>query len=100
MFCRPQSLFFALLLLVGFGGAARAQEVLDGVAAVVGNEVITFSQVRDLVGPKEKQARDTLKGEALMEKIKEIRLAAVNELINRQLILQEFAEMKKKSGAN
>lgn len=72
----------------------RAQEVLDGIAAEVNKDVITFSQVRDLVGPKEKQARETLKGEALMAKVKEIRLAAVNELINRQLILQEFAKMK------
>jgi parvulin-like peptidyl-prolyl isomerase len=100
MFRRLRLPTIALLLLVGWGASpVRAQEVLDGVAAVVNNEVITFSQVRDLVGPKEKQIRESLKGEALMEKIKEIRLAAVNELINRQLILQEFAEMKKK-GAN
>ena len=68
----------------------RAQEVLDGIAAVVNSDVVTFSQVRELVGPKEKQARETLKGEALVEKIKEIRLAAINDLIDRALILQEF----------
>ncbi len=89
-------LAIALLLSAGKSGA---QEVLDGIAAVVNNEVITFSQVRDLVGPKEKVARESLKGEALVEKIKEIRLAALNDLINRQLILQEFAKMKEK-GAN
>ncbi len=70
--------------------AAHAQEVLDGIAAVVNNEVITFSQVRMLVGPKEKSARETLKGQELVEKVKEIRLQAVNDLIDRQLILQEF----------
>jgi parvulin-like peptidyl-prolyl isomerase len=83
------------LLLTAVSGAlffttARAQEVLDGIAAVVNSDVITFSQVRELVGPKEKQARETLKGEALVEKIKEIRLAAINDLIDRALILQEF----------
>ncbi len=68
----------------------RAQEVLDGIAAVVNKDVVTFSQVRELVGPKEKQARETLKGEQLVEKIKEIRLAAINDLIDRALIIQEF----------
>lgn len=69
---------------------AQAQDVLDGIAAVVNTEIVTFSQVRELVGPKEKQARETLKGEVLVEKIKEIRLAAINDLIDRSLIIQEF----------
>ncbi len=71
-------------------GPAGAQEVLNGIAAVVNSEVITFGEVRELVAPKEKQARDTLKGEALVEKVKEIRLAAINDLIDRSLIIQEF----------
>jgi len=78
------SLFFSLV------GGARGQEVLDGIAAVVNNEVVTFSQVRELVSSKEKSAKDTYKGEELVAKIKEIRLAAINDLIDRQLILQEF----------
>jgi peptidyl-prolyl cis-trans isomerase SurA len=69
---------------------ARAQEVLDGIAAVVNSDVITYSQMRDLVGEKEKVVRNQLKGEELVNKIKEIRLAAINDLIDRQLILQEF----------
>jgi peptidyl-prolyl cis-trans isomerase SurA len=68
--------------------------VLDGIAAEVASggqkEVVTFSQVRELVGPKEKQAHDTLKGNDLVEKIKEIRLEAINDLIDRTLILQDF----------
>ncbi len=71
-------------------GAARGQEVLDGIAAVVNNEVITFSQVRELVASKEKSAKDIYRGEELVAKIKEIRLAAINDLIDRQIILQEF----------
>ncbi|EDY20425.1 PpiC-type peptidyl-prolyl cis-trans isomerase [Chthoniobacter flavus Ellin428] len=69
---------------------ARAQEVLDGIAAVVNSDVVTFSQVRELVGPKEKQAHETLKGQELVEKIKEIRTEAINDLIDRALIIQEF----------
>jgi len=64
--------------------------VLDGIAAVVNSEVVTFSQVRELVAPKEKQAHDTLKGTELVEKIKEIRLEAINDLIDRALIIQDF----------
>src|SRR4028119_720407 len=89
-----------LLLSPGAGfREACAQEVLDGIAAVVNDQVITFSQVRDIVGAREATARDTLKGAAQVEKIKEIRLAALNDLIDRQLILQAFKKMKEK-GAN
>lgn len=73
---------------------AHAQEVLDGIAAVVNQEVVTFSQVRELIGQKEKSVRETLRGEELVNKVKEIRLQAVQDLIDRQLILDEF----KKSG--
>ena len=74
--------------------SARAQSVLNGIAAEVamGGEkgVVTFSEVRELVEGKEKQARDSLQGTTLVEKIKEIRLAAINDLIDRTLILQDF----------
>ncbi|MDB6153328.1 MAG: surA [Chthoniobacteraceae bacterium] len=63
-------------------------------AAVVNDEVITFSQVRDLVGPKEKAIRDTARGNELIEKVKAVRLQAINDLIDRQLILQEFKKNK------
>src|SRR4051812_27146095 len=88
-----------LALLVSSSLPAHAQDVLDGIAAVVNDDVVTFSQVRELVGPKEKAARDTLKGNELVEKIKEIRLQAVNDLIDRQLILQEFKGMQKKGAS-
>ena len=84
---------FALIGAALFFSAPQpsgAQEVLNGIAAVVNSEVITFGEVRELVAPKEKQARDTLKGEELVEKVKEIRLAAINDLIDRSLIIQEF----------
>ena len=84
----------ALALLASAPLPLHAQEVLDGIAAVVNDDVITFSQVRELVGPHERQIRETLKGEAMIEKIKETRLQAVNTLIDRQLILQEFKKNK------
>jgi parvulin-like peptidyl-prolyl isomerase len=87
---RLTPLVAVVALSFSLAGCACAQEVLDGIAAVVNNEVVTFSQVRELVASKEKSAKDTYKGEELVAKIKEIRLAAINDLIDRQLILQEF----------
>ena len=73
---------------------AAEPQVLDGVAAVVNGDVITFSQVRELTGPMENAARNNTSGAGLPEKIKEIRLRAVNDLIERQLIVQEFRKLK------
>jgi peptidyl-prolyl cis-trans isomerase SurA len=65
-------------------------EVVDGVAAVVNGDVITYSQVRGLVGPREKLLRAQYNGEELIKKIKETRELALQDLIDRQLILQAF----------
>src|SRR5215210_4016629 len=74
---------------------AADQQVLDGIAAVVNGEVITFSQVRELIGAREQALRTQSKGGTeLVEKVKELRLSAVNDLIDRQLILQEFKKNK------
>jgi peptidyl-prolyl cis-trans isomerase SurA len=70
--------------------AAGDPEVVDGVAAVVNGEVITFSQVRGLVGPREKLLRAQFSGEELIKKVKEARQAALQDLIDRQLIIQAF----------
>jgi peptidyl-prolyl cis-trans isomerase SurA len=74
--------------------ASRAQEVLDGMAAAVNGDVITFSQVRELVGPREKALHDQYQGAELAAKIKELRVKALNDLIDRQLIIQEFNKNK------
>ncbi len=67
-------------------------EVVDGIAAVVNGEVITYSQVRELIGARERALRDSFSGEELSNKLKEMRLAALKDLIDRQLILQEFKD--------
>ncbi|MCX6967934.1 MAG: peptidyl-prolyl cis-trans isomerase [Verrucomicrobia bacterium] len=74
--------------------AIAEEQVLDGIAAVVNGEVITFSQVRELVVSREMALRQSLQGKALEDKIKETRLAAINDLIDRQLVLQEFQKNK------
>ena len=78
----------ALLLVPGlvWGDA----EVIDGIAAVVNGDVITFSQVQEVAAPEEQSLKQQYTGQELIDKIKETRLAVLNDLINRQLILQEF----------
>ncbi len=83
--------FAVLLLLSAFAGRALAEpEVLDGIAALVNKEVITFSQVREMVAPRERALRQAYSGADLESKVKELRQNALQELIDRQLILQDF----------
>ncbi|HYR21940.1 MAG TPA: peptidylprolyl isomerase [Chthoniobacterales bacterium] len=70
--------------------AAGDPEVVDGVAAVVNGDVVTYSQVRALVAPREKLLHAQFRGDELVKKIKEVRQAALQDLIDRQLILQSF----------
>jgi len=65
-------------------------EVIDGIAAVVNGDIITYSQVRSLVAPREKLLYSQYSGEELAKQIKAARQAALNDLIDRQLIIQAF----------
>ena len=62
-FLRPRALngaarlAFAAVTLFALAGILRAAEVLDGVAAVVNGDVITFSQVREVVSARERALR-------------------------------------------
>jgi peptidyl-prolyl cis-trans isomerase SurA len=69
---------------------AENAQVIDGVAAVVNTEIITYSQVRALVQPREKVLHSQYSGEELVKKVKEAREAALKDLIDRQLIIQSF----------
>jgi peptidyl-prolyl cis-trans isomerase SurA len=80
-------------------GQCQQAEVIDGVAAIVNNDVITISQVRELIGARERAMRESYRGPDLADKVKEMRLAALKDLVDRQLILQEFSKMQEK-GAN
>ena len=78
------------------GALAQENEpqVIDGIAAVVNGEIITHSQVRGVVGPRERLLRSQYKGEELQKQLKEVREAALKDLIDRQLIVQAFREEK------
>ncbi len=90
---------FLLIGLVGIllpltplcrGALAAGPEVIDGIAALVNSDVITYSQVRSVSAPKEKLLRSQFRGEELAAKIREARAAALKDLIDRQLIIQAF----------
>jgi peptidyl-prolyl cis-trans isomerase SurA len=68
--------------------------VIDGIAAIVNGEVITYSQVRGLSAPRERLLRTQFKGEELEKQIKTAREAALQDLIDRQLIVQSFQKEK------
>jgi parvulin-like peptidyl-prolyl isomerase len=75
-----------------FARATRGAEpqVIDGIAAVVNGDVITYGQVRSVVAPRERLLRAQFKGEELEKQLKAAREAALKDLIDRQLIIQHF----------
>jgi peptidyl-prolyl cis-trans isomerase SurA len=77
------------------------QIILNAIVAVVNDDVITFSQMRELEGSQEEAITKEFAGQpdVLKDKVVQLREEAVNELIDRQLILQEFKKMEAK-GAN
>jgi peptidyl-prolyl cis-trans isomerase SurA len=86
---------FALLLPPLCHGALAAEsQVIDGIAAIVNGEIITYSQVRGLVGPRERLLQSQFKGEELAKQLKTAREAALKDLIDRELIVQSFKKEK------
>jgi len=83
-------LVYILLGIIILPNLLSAQQVVDGIAAVVNENVITLSQVRKEVDPTERQYRDIYAGVELVEKIKEARLSSLKSLIERELIIQDF----------
>ena len=63
---------------------------VDGIAAIVNDKVITFSEVKKQVEPTERLLRDSYTGQELIDKVKEARLNSLRALVERQLIVQNF----------
>src|SRR4029453_681917 len=63
--------------------AAFAQEAqqVDGIAAIVNGDVITYSQVRQLSAPRERLLRSQFTGQDLDNKLREVRQLALKDLI-------------------
>ena len=93
------AVFLALTFLLAGKAFTQRVEVIDGIAAIVNNDVVTLSQVRDLIGARERSLREIYRGAELENKLKEMRLSAIKDLIDRQLILQEFKKLQEKGAA-
>jgi peptidyl-prolyl cis-trans isomerase SurA len=80
------------LAICAFCCAAFGEEaqVVDGIAAIVNGDVITYSQVRELSAPREKVLRQQFTGKDLESKLNELRGLAVKDLIDRRLVIQAF----------
>ncbi len=85
---------FFCLTVAATASPTHGAEAVNGIAAVVNNDVITYSEVRDLVGPRERLLRSQYSGEELNKKIIELRKSALQDLIDRQLIIQAFQKEK------
>jgi peptidyl-prolyl cis-trans isomerase SurA len=96
---RRAVVFLALMLTLAGKALTQKVEVIDGIAAIVNHDVVTISQVRDLIGARERSLREIYSGAELENKLKEMRLSAIKDLIDRQLILQEFKKMQEKGAA-
>ncbi|HEY4273278.1 MAG TPA: peptidylprolyl isomerase [Candidatus Udaeobacter sp.] len=90
--------FIAVLLTIGalaqvpITNVVFAEEptVVDGIAAIVNGEVITYSQVRGLSAPQERLLRQQYTGQDLEKKLTELRQFALKDLIDRRLVIQAF----------
>jgi peptidyl-prolyl cis-trans isomerase SurA len=78
---RPFALLFSLLFAVGAG----AQELVDGIAAQVGSEIVLISDVYQIAEPTEKRIRGA---GATNEDIAMLRAEVLEQLIERALIQQ------------
>ena len=94
LFIAALAVFALLLSPLCHGSFAAESQVIDGIAAVVNTDIITFSQVRALVGPRERLLQSQFKGEELAKQLKAAREAALKDLIDRQLIVQSFSKEK------
>ena len=79
-----------LLLSASFTAAQSRERLVDGVAAVVNSNAITFSQVREMMMFRQRSLAEVYQGAELEQKMKESQQAALKDLIDRQLIIDHF----------
>src|SRR3954468_11636367 len=79
------------------GALAQAQDearVIDGIAAIVNGDIITYSQVRGLSAPRERLLRSQYHGEELEKQLKAAGEAALKDMIDREVINQPCRKEK------
>lgn len=96
MIFRIRTIFIACALLAAaLPAATHAQpapreRMVDGVAAVVNTNVITYGQIREMLMFRQRALADNMESEEARAKMKESQDAALKDLVDRQLIIDEF----------
>lgn len=78
------------LLLTQPAAAQQRDRMVDGIAAVVNSNVITYGQVRELLMFRERSLAELYQGDELRDKMRESQQASLKDLIDRQLIIDHF----------
>jgi parvulin-like peptidyl-prolyl isomerase len=79
-----------VVAVLALSGTLRAADIIDGVVAIVNSNVITYSQVMELVQPVDRELRRSFSGQELEDQRRKAQEDALNTLIERALIVQEF----------
>lgn len=87
-------LAFSCLTVAATASPTHGAQPSNGIAAIVNNDVITYSQVEELAAPRERLLRSQYSGEELQKKLAELRKNTLQDLIDRQLIIQDFYKEK------
>lgn len=95
---RPRVLLAAAvcvtLLLNALAGWAQELQTLDGIAAVVNDEIITIGEVREAMAFEVAQLAQSYRGEQLREQISEIYKETLNNLLDIQLQLARARQLQ------
>jgi len=87
-FCCSTLLIGCIAALAAFGGTAGA-EVVDKIAIVVNDEIITQGEIDQTLAPVYEQYRAVYYGDELMRKIEEARQKIIAQIIEDRLVLSE-----------
>ena len=90
----PTAAVCLLTLLNGPAGWAQAVRTLDGIAAVVNEEIITIGEVREAMAFEVTQLAQTYRGERLQEAISATYKQTLNNLMDIQLQLARARQMQ------
>jgi peptidyl-prolyl cis-trans isomerase SurA len=74
-------------------GWAQTPRVVDGIAAVVNDEIVTISEVLETVALEAEQMRQQVTGRALQEQLKDLYRRALNNLINLRLQIERARKL-------
>lgn len=81
-----------LVALLVVSSTRTVADTVDGIAAIVNDRLITFSDVREVATPAIQNAYRLYSGEERDRKVQQAGVDALNTLVERALILQEFTE--------